>query len=167
MLQYLHRRLVAKCSELPSHLELRRDGPLPVDDDFASASFMELFVDNIDGFAFGNEKKNKTMKEYVLAVRSTGESFGIIYDDGEKRITGGEHMRTLGADIRSSTRGARPLGSRRADICDLTVFIMGEDDPAAKHVEMTGGVWVHIAQYKRQLMTCFKRLWMVVQSELG
>ena len=106
------------------------------------------------------------MKEYVLAVRSTGESFGIIYDDGEKRITGGEHMRTLGADIRSSTRGARPLGSRRADICDLTVFIMGEDDPAAKHVEMTGGIWVHIAQYKRQLMTCFKRLWMVVQEEV-
>ena len=147
---------------LPKHLELRRDAPLPVNQDFVTSSFMELFVDNLDGFAFGGEKQNEEMKEYILVVRATGEGVGIIYDDGEKRVRGGTHTKTLGAEIRAAANGARPMGQRRADVCDLTLFLLGEEDPAEKHVEMVGGVWVHIAQYKRQLMACFKRLWLVV-----
>ena len=55
ILQYLHRRLLAKTSSLPRHLELRRDAPVPVDRNFVSRSFLELFVDNLDGFAFGSQ----------------------------------------------------------------------------------------------------------------
>jgi len=99
ILQYLHRRLVAKSNLLPKHLELRRDAPLPADQDFVTASFLEMFVDNLDGFAFGQVQEKEQMQEYVLQVRRTGERCGIIYDDGEKRASGASQTKTLGAEF--------------------------------------------------------------------
>ena len=49
--QYLHRKLTAKSNTLPKRWELRRDAPLPVNQDFVTSSFMELFVNSLDGFA--------------------------------------------------------------------------------------------------------------------
>ena len=109
------------------------------------------------------------MQEHVLQVRRTGERCGIVYDDGEKRVSGATQTKTLGAEVRSAPSCARPLGKRRADICDMTFFLMECEPPAIKHIEMGGGgggVWVHIAQYKRQLMSCFKRLWPIVQGDV-
>ena len=115
ILQYLHRQLVARCSSLPKHLELRRDAPLPVDKDFVTRSFVEMFVDNLDGFAFGQVLEKEKMQEYVLLLRGSGEKVGIIYDDGEKRVSGAPATKTLGAEVSNRARGARPLGKKRAD----------------------------------------------------
>ena len=88
VLQYLHRRLAEKASALPDHLELRRDAPVPCNKDFETASFLEYFVDNLDGFAIGGEDQRQKVRSWVLQVRRSGERVGVIYDDGAKRVDG-------------------------------------------------------------------------------
>ena len=41
-------------------------------------------------------QEKEQMQEYVLQVRKTGERCGIIYDDGEKRVSGANQTKTLG-----------------------------------------------------------------------
>ena len=135
------------------HPELRRNAPLPADCDFVTVPFLGMFMDNLDGCAFDQVQEKEEMQEYKLQARKTGERCGIIYDEGEKQVSEANQTKTLRAEIRSAPQGARPLGKRRADICDMTFFLMNCDPPAIKHVEMAGGVWIHIAQYKRQLMS--------------
>ena len=100
----------------------------------------------------------------MLQVRGTGEAVGIIYDDGEKRVDGAGATKTLGADFFAASQGARPLAKRRTEIADLTMFLLPCYVPAIKHIEMGTGVWIHIAQYKRQMRVCFKRVWVVIQA---
>ena len=117
-----------------------------------------LFVDNLDGFAFGSQNAKQQIKEWVLQVRQTGEQLGVIYDDSEKRDDGAAYTKTLGADMDALSMGARPVARRRSEIVDMSLFLMSCRQPKLKHVEMTAGAWVHIAQYKRQLMSAFKHV---------
>jgi hypothetical protein len=94
VLQYLHRQLLKKVNVLPRHLELRRDAPMPVDEVFNTASFVEIYVDNLDGFSVGGRKQRQSMKDLVLAVRTTGEVLGVVYDDGDKRIIDDHAIKT-------------------------------------------------------------------------
>ena len=99
-------------------------------------------------------------------VRDSGEKVGIIYDDGEKRVSGAPATEMPGSGISNRSKRARLLDKRRACVCDLTRCLLSCKKPAAKLVEMGGGVWIQSAQYKKQLMTCFKQIWLVIRSEV-
>ena len=63
--QYLHRKLTAKSNTLPKRWELRRDAPLPVNQDFVTSSFMALSVNSLDSFAISSYEQSNAWQARV------------------------------------------------------------------------------------------------------
>ena len=165
ILQYLHRQLARRSSLLPRHLELRRDAPMPVDEEFLTTSCLEFYVDNMDGISIGPSQNRSTTARWILKVRQTGEEVGIIYDDGEKRVVDDRHIKTMGAEIQGELKAARLPSKRRQEVVDLVLYTLSLHVPSQKVAEVSEGVLVHVAQFRRQLMCTHKRAWAVIAGE--
>ena len=155
LVQYLHRRMINISEIIPPELELRRDRPPPTDPLFAVKHFYQVFIDNFDE---GNTDPSAVIRQpsaWTLALRKTGEKSGVLFDDGEKRVKQSSEARTIGAD-RESLRGAAwPLRRRAGGIAGLTFALLSQPLISLKPVEVVGGIWVHLAQFRRQLMAMF------------
>ena len=84
VIQYLHRRLVAKASVLPPSLELRKDRPRPTDEDFLSTSLYSVYVDNLDSGKSERRGCSEPVEAWFLSAKSTGQRFGVVYHTGAK-----------------------------------------------------------------------------------
>ena len=60
VIQHLHRQLAMKTAKSPREVELRRDAPLPLKEDFTLAHFWELYIDNFDECEPGAEGERGT-----------------------------------------------------------------------------------------------------------
>jgi hypothetical protein len=167
VIQYLHRRLVAKASVLPPSLELRKDRPRPTDGNFMTPSFYSVYVDNLDGAAIDRGSGDSDVETWFIVCRHTGEQLGVVYHDGDKAVKFGLLGKTLGGEIRSAVKSSRPIVSKVTNVVGETFWVMSCDLPHLKDIEMLSGSWVHLIQFARQMMGAVTDLWGVIHGDVS
>ena len=165
VIQYLHRRLVHLSSALPPTLELRKDRPRPTGKDFQSTSFFSVYVDNLDAARAERSDGAEPVEEWFLAAKSTGQIFGVLYHDGQKSQSYSVEGRTLGSEIRSEGKSSRPVPEKLLTVIGESLWLMQLPVPFVKDVEMIGGSWVHLIQYRRPVMGTVEHLWSILRAD--
>ena len=157
--QHVMRQLVRNTSKIPRELELRRDKPLPCQEDFSTRRFWQVFIGDV---AKGSRKRKQEQEDshgWLLKVRKTGQPLAFVFDDGEKRqaeAVGGE---SLGSRIDGTELEVTPRPLRCAEAVALASHVMSEDPPKTKHCEIVGGLVSFLVQYTPPMMACVGELW--------
>ena len=160
--QHVMRQLVRQTNLVPKELELRRDKPPPCQLDFSSKAFWQVYIDDLGkGRRNRPEEKDET-EGWLLAVKSSGQALGFVFDEGPKRQEESSHGESLGARIAGTIPEVVPKPLRCAEGLSIGAHILAEPVPKLKHCEILGGLWIHLAQYGPPVMACFSQLWEVI-----
>ena len=128
-------------SSLPPGIELRRDRPLPTDENFKTETFYCIYVDNMDGAEFGrHESSNEDgLEVYFLVVKNFGASMGVAYHDGEKSMSYGTLGKTLGGQNDTKLKTTRPILKKVWTVLGETLWELSQPELLLKDVEVLAG----------------------------
>ena len=151
---------------LPAGLELRRDRPLPTDENFKTSRFFCIYVDNMDGADFSRDQEQSDFHTLFLEVKEVGRSAGISYHDGDKSVAFGDLGKTLGGQNDTVQKTTRPIMKKIVNVIGQTVCILGFSMPLHKDVEVLTGSWIHLIQFRRPIMGAVEDIWNVLVGDL-
>ena len=164
VIQYLHRQLAFKMAKLPKQLELRRDAPLPVNENFSIHHFWQLYIDNYDECRPTQAASKGQPSAWSNALRKAGAVVGLPYDDEEKRVLQEYQASTLGGSIQGDLALIRSGLKRLGQLIGYAWLFMAKPDLTAKDLEIIGGNWISHCQFNRPVVSVFEELWNAIQK---
>jgi hypothetical protein len=124
-------------SKLPPQLELRKDQPIPCDENFQTQDFWQIYIDNFDEARSHRSSQENPPRigqpsEWSLLLRETGEKLGIVFQDDPEKLKRQEiRTKTLGAESTSNSR-IRPSMQRMIDFAGMVAATLSEPTPSLK-----------------------------------
>ena len=166
VVQHLIRQLARRSGSLPPGLELRRDRPIPTDSRFYVQSFWQAYIDDVARGRTSVAKTELAQDGWLLALRETGEALGFVFDDSEKRQQDVLDGTSLGSAVDGKFLTVRPKSQRLWEMLGVSFTLLSDADPTLKDCEVAGGLWTHVGQYKKAVLSVVDRLWEVILGEI-
>ena len=165
IVQHCMRELVRRSEVMPAELELRRDRPPPVDENFFVQKSWQNYIDDLSRGTTSESSMPPAEDGWLLTARQTGEALGFIFDDGEKKQQDALDSLSLGSEVDGRQLVVRPKGKRLWEMFGISFSMLSDAQPSLKDCEITAGLWVHVAQYRKAVLAGVDCLWQVLLGE--
>ena len=122
----------------------------------------------LDNFCIGQKVRPGTESsrgsELHRKAEGAWKKAGIVSSE-KKRVVAASEVQELGACLDGKNNTVGVSGERFLKVAVATMFVIGSRRMERKLLQIIGGRWVHILQFRRPGMACLQNLWKMISPQ--
>ena len=158
----------AKLEGLNTRNEVVRNRAFPMLNEEGFSQAWSIYIDNFDFLEILDRDSAEDLAgTESCEVRRMEELYALARTPGnpDDKLLRGATAKLLGV-ITDGKAGRRDLPNMyAADLIQLTLWLLGQDRPRKRHVQVVAGRWVRLMELQRPTMSTFSEMWTWIGQE--
>lgn len=129
-----------------------------------SRAWYHVYLDN---FMSGERNKSSSLQREDVMLQEKAElawnAAGVLSSE-KKKVTAQPQVEELGALLDGNCRILGVTATRLIKLLHTTWFIINEDRPPVKWLQVVCGRWIHVLQFRRTAMCTLQQVWKVISG---